>query len=71
MDINQLEKEYQEVCQQESLLADKIASHYHPIIDELRDNKDILGLESLIDSIPDVYSIKVRIYQVLRQLKNH
>lgn len=63
-------KEYEQVRQRESELSFQLSEHYEPIINRLSKEKDIRGLEKLLNEIPDSLA-KMGVYQALRELKNY
>lgn len=62
-------KEYEQVRQRESELSFQLSEHYQPIINKLFKKKDRIGLEKLLDEIPESLA-KMGVYQALRELKN-
>ncbi len=70
MSIENIIKEFKEVKQRESELSYQIGEHYYPIINKLLEDKDKIGLEKLLNEIPECI-VKLGVYQALRELKNN
>ena len=68
MSIDKVIQELKEVQRKEILLSSKIREYYKPIIDEMKKNKDLDGLEKLVFSLPEC-SFKMDIYHTIRKVK--
>ena len=66
--IDKIISEYEENRTRWSELSFQLGEHYNPIIEKLKKNKDRVGLENLLDEIPDSLT-KMGVYQSLRELK--
>jgi len=69
MILNKIDR-YNKLIVEVNILEREIYDYYLPIVNELTMKNDIKGLQNLLDAIPSVSSIKLIIYQSLRELKN-